>query len=71
LAADALSSGIKRRLRLPPGADAPGLDQLPEAVIPLIVFNVSLGMSVVEIAVVAVVFLAANLGATRLARMLL
>jgi hypothetical protein len=34
LTGDALSSALKRRLRLAPGAEIPGLDQLPEAVLP-------------------------------------
>lgn len=38
LAGDLASSFVKRRLRLPPGSAAPLLDQLPEALLPLLVF---------------------------------
>ena len=38
LLADALSSAAKRRLRRAPGSEIPGLDQLPESVLPLAVF---------------------------------
>jgi hypothetical protein len=36
MAGDALSSFVKRRLRRRPGAWVPGLDQLPEAALPLL-----------------------------------
>jgi CDP-2,3-bis-(O-geranylgeranyl)-sn-glycerol synthase len=38
LAGDLASSFVKRRLRLPAGTSAPLLDQLPEAMLPLLVF---------------------------------
>jgi hypothetical protein len=65
LAGDALSSGIKRRLRLPPGANVPGLDQLPEALLPMLLFSNALRLSAAGIAVVAAAFVVANLGANR------
>jgi hypothetical protein len=65
LAGDALSSGIKRRLRLPPGANVPGLDQLPEALLPIILYCTTLRLNAVEIALVAAAFVVANLVANR------
>ncbi len=38
LLGDALSSSVKRRLRLRPGAEVPVIDQLPEALLPLFAF---------------------------------
>jgi CDP-2,3-bis-(O-geranylgeranyl)-sn-glycerol synthase len=54
---DALSSAIKRRLALPPGSEVLGLDQLPEALLPLILFSKPLGLGAVDVAVVALVFM--------------
>ncbi len=53
---DALSSAIKRRLEYPPGTDILLLDQLPEALVPLIVLSGPLGLEVAQIAIVAAVF---------------
>jgi hypothetical protein len=46
---DLLSSFTKRRLKLPPSSKAPGLDQVPESLLPLIVIGGSLGLSVFDI----------------------
>jgi CDP-2,3-bis-(O-geranylgeranyl)-sn-glycerol synthase len=46
LAGDALSSAAKRRSNRPPGAEFPGLDQLPEALLPLLIFHAPLGISI-------------------------
>jgi CDP-2,3-bis-(O-geranylgeranyl)-sn-glycerol synthase len=56
LLGDALSSAAKRRLALPPGAEVLGLDQLPEALLPLVLFSRALGIGAVEIAAVALLF---------------
>jgi CDP-2,3-bis-(O-geranylgeranyl)-sn-glycerol synthase len=56
LAGDALSSAIKRRLALRPGAEVLGLDQLPEALLPLVLFSRALGIGAVEITAVALLF---------------
>ena len=45
LIGDAASSLVKRRLRLEPGAEFPGLDQIPEALTPLLVLSAPLGIS--------------------------
>ncbi len=57
LAADAASSFVKRRLRLAPGAEVPALDQIPEALLPLLVLAKPLGISVAAAFAVAVAFL--------------
>ncbi|HEY8520010.1 MAG TPA: CDP-archaeol synthase [Gammaproteobacteria bacterium] len=56
LLGDALSSFVKRRLALPPGAEVLGLDQLPEAVLPLLLFAGPLGLGAAEIVAVGVAF---------------
>jgi CDP-2,3-bis-(O-geranylgeranyl)-sn-glycerol synthase len=57
LAADAASSFVKRRLGHGPGAEVPALDQLPEALIPLLVLAAPLRISVLEAVAIAVIFL--------------
>jgi len=56
LAGDALSSAVKRRLNRPPGTEIPGLDQLPEALIPLLVFRAALGISIEVALLLTLVF---------------
>jgi len=46
LTGDAASSLIKRRLRLSPGREVPGLDQIPEALTPLLCLSDALGIGV-------------------------
>jgi CDP-diglyceride synthetase len=66
LAADAASSFLKRRLRLRPGTEIPGLDQLPEALIPLLVLARPLGLHFIDAIAVAVIFTFLDLAALRL-----
>jgi hypothetical protein len=66
LAADAASSFAKRRLRLQPGAEVPGVDQLPEALVPLLVLSRPLGLRPLESVAIAFVFLVLDLAAMRL-----
>jgi len=66
LAADTASSFIKRRLQLPPGAEIPGVDQLPEALVPLVVLARPLGLHLTDSVVIALVFLLLDLAAMRL-----
>jgi len=61
LAADALSSFIKRRLHRAPGTNVPGLDQLPEALVPLLVLGRPLGIGVNGAIAVSLVFMGLNL----------
>lgn len=66
LLGDALSSGIKRRFALPPGTDVPGLDQMPESLLPAVIFAPALGLGVIEVAAVVTGFLLLDLLAMRL-----
>ena len=56
LLGDAFSSAIKRRLALLPGTDVPGLDQLPEALLPLAALAPALQLGVGGVVVVALLF---------------
>ncbi len=53
---DAISSALKRRRGREPGQDDVGLDQLPEALLPLIVFRHALKLDWWEIVLVTTVF---------------
>jgi CDP-archaeol synthase len=66
LAADAASSFVKRRRRLAPGTEVLGLDQLPEALLPLMVLSTPLGIGLLGSVFVAIVFLSLNLAVMRL-----
>jgi CDP-archaeol synthase len=68
LAADAASSLLKRRLRLAPGAEVPGVDQLPESLVPLWILATPLGISVWGGVVIAMVFLCLDLASGPLRR---
>ncbi|MDG4884484.1 CDP-archaeol synthase [Mesorhizobium sp. WSM4884] len=48
---DMLSSFLKRRLRLASSAEAPGLDQVPESLLPLVLVRDLVGLSVWDILV--------------------
>ena len=56
LLADAISSAVKRRMRLKPGSEVLGLDQLAEALVPLLVFSRPLGLQAGEITFVTAAF---------------
>lgn len=56
LSGDLMSSFVKRRLNLPSGGRATGLDQLPEALLPLLVLSRILDLTLVEIVVATVIF---------------
>jgi len=58
---DLISSFIKRRRGLAPHTDVLFLDQLPECLLPLLILREPLGMSWVQLALLAVVFVPANL----------
>jgi CDP-2,3-bis-(O-geranylgeranyl)-sn-glycerol synthase len=66
MAGDALSSFVKRRLGRRSGAEAPLVDQLPEALLPLLVFQERLGLGLPELAATVLLFTGADLGATRI-----
>lgn len=56
LSGDLMSSFVKRRLNLPSGSRATGLDQIPESLLPLLVFSRMLQLTLVDIAVITVIF---------------
>lgn len=58
MAGDLLSSFVKRRLDIPSSGKATGLDQVPEALLPLLVLRRSLGLTPDVIAAVTLLFLA-------------
>jgi CDP-2,3-bis-(O-geranylgeranyl)-sn-glycerol synthase len=66
LAGDALSSALKRRLQFPPGSEVLGVDQLPEALLPLVIFSGPLGLELWEGPVLAAVFTILDILATPL-----
>jgi CDP-2,3-bis-(O-geranylgeranyl)-sn-glycerol synthase len=55
---DAIASFVKRRLRLAPSSRATGLDQIPEALLPLVVLRDGLGLSWLEVGAVTFAFFA-------------
>jgi CDP-2,3-bis-(O-geranylgeranyl)-sn-glycerol synthase len=65
LIGDALTSFVKRRLGLTPGSEVPGLDQLPEALLPLTVLAAHLELTLLEVAVVAFTFMVVDIVSMR------
>ena len=65
LTADAATSFVKRRLRHAPGSELPGLDQLPEALLPLIVLARPLALGLLDAIAIAAVFLLLDLAVMR------
>jgi CDP-2,3-bis-(O-geranylgeranyl)-sn-glycerol synthase len=65
LTGDALSSCVKRRLRHRPGTEVPGLDQLPEVLLPAGVLAGPLGIGIDGVVAVAATFLLLNVAFTR------
>lgn len=55
---DSLASFIKRRRGLPPGSKATGLDQVPEALLPLLYLRGIYGLSVETIVLLLIAFIA-------------
>lgn len=54
---DLLSSFCKRRLQLPPGSRATGLDQIPESLLPALAVRRALGLSAMDISVTVAAFM--------------
>jgi len=63
LLGDAISSVAKRRMRRPPGTEIPGLDQIPEALFPLLLLSTRLGIGVAGASLVAGAFVLLDLAA--------
>lgn len=53
---DALSSFVKRRLEVAPSDRATGIDQIPEALLPLVMVRGALDLQVLQIAAITLVF---------------
>jgi len=66
LSGDLASSFIKRRLGLPPGSRAPGLDQLPESIFPLLFCWQTLGLDMPTAVTIVVFFLVAEIILSRI-----
>lgn len=62
LLGDLLSSFTKRRLGLAPSARATGLDQIPEALLPMIMAMLWLGLSGWQVLLTTALFVVANIG---------
>jgi CDP-archaeol synthase len=66
MAGDLLSSFVKRRLHLPPSSRASGLDQVPEALFPLLACRNLLSLAAADIAVRVVMFFVGEVVLSRL-----
>ncbi|MFO1039408.1 MAG: CDP-archaeol synthase [Geminicoccaceae bacterium] len=65
MAGDLLSSFVKRRLRLPSSSMAPGIDQVPEALLPLALVAESLDLTWADIIVGTALFWGGSLVLSR------
>lgn len=63
---DAASSFVKRRLGMAPSASAPGLDHIPESLLPLLACKPLMGLSLSQVFLLSLGFMAANLLLSRL-----
>jgi hypothetical protein len=63
---DALSSAIKRRLRLASGSEVFGLDQLPEALLPLLMFAGKMHLNTIAIVAITLAFVTLDRMTSRL-----
>ena len=68
MAGDMLTSFIKRRLGFSPSRQVPGLDQLPETLLPLTIYAGTLRLQWFQVLILAAVFLVLDLLFTRLVR---
>ncbi len=56
MAGDLLSSFVKRRMKQPSQSMAPGIDQAPESLLPLIVCMAPLGLTIADILIATLLF---------------
>ncbi len=63
MSADLASSFLKRRLNLAPGREVPGVDQIPEALVPLLVLARPLGITPAMATLLTGVFVLLDLAA--------
>ena len=66
MAGDLLSSFLKRRFGLMPSSRATGLDQVPEALLPLLVCRTALPLTLADIALLVALFFAGEVLFSRL-----
>lgn len=66
MAGDALSSFIKRRLNIPSSAKATGIDQIPEALLPLLAVHGALGLSLTQVVAITALFFVLEIPLARL-----
>ncbi|HEU4655461.1 MAG TPA: CDP-archaeol synthase [Steroidobacteraceae bacterium] len=66
LLGDALSSAVKRRLHAKPGTEYIGLDQIGEALLPLIVFAKPLSLNFADVLAVTFTFVTLDLATERI-----
>ena len=66
MAGDVFSSFVKRRLRMPPSSKAPGLDQIPEALFPVLACWAWLSLSLVDMALTVALFFVGGIVFSRL-----
>jgi len=66
LLGDAASSFVKRRLRMAPGTEVLGLDQLPEALLPLLVLQRPLDLGLIECLIIAATFALLDIAVTKI-----
>ncbi len=66
MAGDLFSSFLKRRMNLPPGSKATGLDQIPESLFPLLACRSTLRLTAVEIVAATAIFFLGEMFLSRL-----
>ncbi len=66
MAGDLLSSFTKRRLGRPPSSRATGIDQIPEALLPLLLCRAALGLTLADVVVGVMVFLFGEIYGSRI-----
>ena len=66
MAGDLLSSFLKRRINLPAGGKATGLDQVPESLFPLLACRSALRLTVLDIIAGVAIFFVGELLLSRL-----
>ena len=66
MAGDLLSSFIKRRLAFKPSSQALGLDQIPEALLPMLAARAALSLTAIDIAAGVAIFLVGGILLSRL-----
>jgi len=58
MAGDLLSSFCKRRMKLAPSSQAPGLDQVPEVLLPALVAREWFALTLLDVALIVIAFVA-------------